>query len=125
MMVRVSFDDGDFWNYIHNACESFMQTMTHGLKGNGLESEHNYRVARDFYGIEKIRKAIVLSAYGYKVAFDACRLYNDESYDLPDRERVIAYLDKIIHIEEVEDFAARKNIGDCYINIFANVVYDV
>lgn len=123
MLLRVCFGDNDFSTDISDACEDIMYTIANGCRC--YEVIKKYRECKNEYGLENIRKAIVLASYGHFIVSNACRLYDKIEYDFSKQEYYMNYLDKKIRIEEVETYNPNDNNSEsCYID-FWNLKVDI
>ena len=122
MIVQVKFHDNDFFSEVEEACRNIMSEISNGYKGE--EAFQLYIKERDRYGIENIRKAIVLSSYGYLIAKQASRVYDKIEYDFSKQDQYVQYLDKEISIKEIKKIIMEdENMETCYIDFFNQTVY--
>lgn len=125
MFIRVKFSDNDFSTVVNEACESIMYELSSGYKGE--EAINKYKKERDSYGLEAIRKSIVLSAYGYYIATKGTRSYfqkQEENYNVTQYEDILNYLDENITIEEIQNFSDEwENSEVCYIDFYSKTVH--
>jgi hypothetical protein len=125
MFLRVKFCDNDFSTEVNEACESIMSELSRGYKGE--EAITRYKEAVKSYSLENIRKAIVLSAYGYYIASKGTRSYSDvqdKYYKVSQYENILEYLDENISIEEIKNFDQEwENSEVCYIDFYSKTVH--
>lgn len=119
MLLRVNFSDNDFCNCVLQACESITYEIANGY--NGEEAFKLYEKAKKEYGLEEIRKRIVLASYGHLLVSSASRLYYNMNEEMKKQEHYINYLDENITIKEVKKFDLNDdNHETCYID-FHNI----
>lgn len=125
MFLRVQFGDNDFDKFVKRACDSVLLELLAGYKGE--EAIKRYKEEKEKYGLEAIRKSIVLASYGYYIANQGIQSYCEEQksiYDMSQHEDILPYLDKRISIEEVEQFSQEwENYETCYIDFHRRQVY--
>lgn len=116
MMIKVTFGDSELWGPIMSACQDLLDEFVDGPR--------EYEEAKKQYGRERIRRAIVMGAYGHKVSNAARKFCVDEAYALVNQEKDLKYLNSIIEMEDVENLTHREmSSGACYIDIEGNKVH--
>lgn len=126
MFIRVDFTDNDFSVVVKEACESVMCNISKGYKSE--KALELYKENKKKYGIEAIRKAIVLSAYGFYIANKGRESYylnqEDDVYNVSKHEEILSYLDENISLEEIKNFSQEwENSEVCYIDFFSMEVH--
>ena len=123
MILKVNFQDNDFCAVVELACNSIMNGIARGYKGQKVIELYNE--ARDRHGIENVRKAVVLTSYAYLVARRSSEVFRQIEYeDVYDQDFLIQYLNNHIEIEEIKNYKkANEDSSVCYIDFFKQCVY--
>jgi hypothetical protein len=94
---------------------------------NGYEEECAVKIFQetvDKYGMEKIKRSIVLSSYGFYITMKANRFYDEINYNFEDQKQMVEYFDESITLEEVADFNKDDdNSQTCYIDFYSARVH--
>lgn len=125
MFIRVKFCDNDFSVVVKKACESLMSEISRGYSGE--EALSRYKEVSGNYGLEAVRKAIILAAYGYYIANRGIKSFHEKQQNIflsEDDKDTLTYLNENISIEEIKNFTQEwENSEVCYIDFYTDKVY--
>jgi hypothetical protein len=127
MIIRAGFGDNDFCIPIQDACEAVLADISRGYSGEKLIEK--FKAHLDVYGIEDIRRRIVISATGFCLARDGARGRVD-SFEIAQPAMIFGayhntlnYLNKNIEAAVVECYDKDDDDnGACYIDLYRNLV---
>lgn len=125
MIIKVSFSDNDFQQFISNACEQVLFDVTDEYPA-GEESIQLFKEYLDKEGIENLKQRIVLAATGNYIASNGFRgRFDDGKYNssLNRYDGILKYLDDLIKIEQVKTINTTWQNGEvCIINLWTKIV---
>lgn len=128
MIIRVGFLDNDYRSVIEDACVAIMRDISQGYSGK--ESIELFEKYLDKFGLEDLRKRIVLGATGFCIARKGIRgwLVKNQNksarLDLANFNDTIDYLDEVVKVEMVRNYKQDDDNGEtCYIDLYQKKVF--
>jgi len=129
MLIRVAFGDNDFSLPIRDACEAILVDISRGASGDKLVER--FKEHLDVYGIEDVRRRIVISATGFCLAKDGARGRVDVSEIakpvniLAAYHHTLSYLNNNVKVTVVRHYNKNDdNCEACYIDLYKNKVVE-